>query len=95
MLKHFRCISPSFVFFNNLQKHQPHQPGHKKTGTALFAVPAYVENKKFSYLSVSIRVKNSSAVYTAIELLTKSFLLRVTIQSACSSTAERYCVASS
>ncbi len=34
MLKYFRYISPSFVFFNNLQKHQPHQPGHKKTGTA-------------------------------------------------------------
>ena len=32
---------PSFVFFNNLQKHQPHQPGHKKNRNRIvFAVPA-------------------------------------------------------
>ena len=41
MLKYFRYVSPSFVFFNSLQKHQPHQPGHKKNRNRIvFAVPA-------------------------------------------------------
>ena len=39
--------------------------------------------------------KNSAAVYTGILLFWKSFLLRVTMQSAPSASAEQCCVASS
>ena len=43
----------------------------------------------------SILSKNSAAVSTGMVLALKSFLLRVTMQSACSSMAERCWVASS
>jgi len=62
--------------------------------TFIFTLPQPVKSYGFGYFE-SIMSKKSAGVNTSIVLALKSFLLRVTMQSVCSSIAERYYVASS